>query len=71
MYAPHREYALSDLFVAYLLARNIRYEEDLIDQLLTSNEKRLAPGSAYARALRQRGCSRDSSSQKGRKLWQT
>jgi len=29
---PH-EHALSDLFVAYLLARNIRYEEDLVDQL--------------------------------------
>src|SRR5580704_687322 len=29
----HREHALSDMFVAYLLARNIRYEEDLVDQL--------------------------------------
>jgi CRP-like cAMP-binding protein len=33
---------LSDLFVAYLLARNIRYEEDLVDQLFNSSEKRLA-----------------------------
>jgi CRP/FNR family cyclic AMP-dependent transcriptional regulator len=40
--ALHREQALSDLFVAYLLARNIRYEEDLIDQLFNSSEKRLA-----------------------------
>jgi hypothetical protein len=32
----------SDLFVAYLLARNIRYEEDLVDQLFNSSEKRLA-----------------------------
>jgi CRP/FNR family cyclic AMP-dependent transcriptional regulator len=38
----HREHALSDLFVAYLLTRNIRYEEDLVDQLFNSSEKRLA-----------------------------
>jgi len=38
----HREHALSDVFVAYLLTRNIRYEEDLVDQLFNSSEKRLA-----------------------------
>lgn len=38
----HNERALSDMFVAYLLARNIRYEEDLVDQLFNSSEKRLA-----------------------------
>jgi CRP/FNR family transcriptional regulator, cyclic AMP receptor protein len=38
----HREHSLSDMFVAYLLARNIRYEEDLVDQLFNSSEKRLA-----------------------------
>ncbi len=38
----HRERALSDMFVGYLLARNIRYEEDLVDQLFNSSEKRLA-----------------------------
>lgn len=38
----HREQTLSDMFVAYLLARNIRYEEDLVDQLFNSSEKRLA-----------------------------
>ena len=38
----HRENTLSDLFVAYLLTRNIRYEEDLVDQLFNSSEKRLA-----------------------------
>ena len=38
----HREHALSDLFVAYLLTRNIRSEEDLVDQLFNSSEKRLA-----------------------------
>jgi CRP/FNR family cyclic AMP-dependent transcriptional regulator len=42
MQALHREHELSDLFVAYLLARNIRYEEDLVDQLFNSSEKRLA-----------------------------
>jgi CRP/FNR family cyclic AMP-dependent transcriptional regulator len=42
MQALHREHALSDMFVAYLLIRNIRYEEDLIDQLFNSSEKRLA-----------------------------
>jgi CRP/FNR family transcriptional regulator, cyclic AMP receptor protein len=40
--ALHRKHALSDLFVEYLLARNIRYEEDLVDQLFNSSEKRLA-----------------------------
>ena len=42
MLALHREHTLSDLFVAYLLARNIRYHEDLVDQLFDSSEKRLA-----------------------------
>jgi CRP/FNR family transcriptional regulator, cyclic AMP receptor protein len=42
MEALHREHEFSDLFVAYLLARNIRYEEDLVDQLFNSSEKRLA-----------------------------
>jgi len=40
--ALRREPALSEMFVAYLLARNIRYEEDLVDQLFNSSEKRLA-----------------------------
>jgi CRP/FNR family cyclic AMP-dependent transcriptional regulator len=38
----HREHALSDLFVAYLLTRNIQSEENLVDQLFNSSEKRLA-----------------------------
>jgi CRP/FNR family cyclic AMP-dependent transcriptional regulator len=38
----HQEHTLSDLFVAYLLTRNIKYEEDLVDQLFNSSEKRLA-----------------------------
>src|SRR5580693_3414942 len=45
MEALHGEHAFSpfsDMFAAYLLARNIRYEEKLVDQLLNSSEKRLA-----------------------------
>ena len=42
MAALHQEPKLSGLFTSYLLARNIRYEEDLIDQLFNSSEKRLA-----------------------------
>ena len=42
MEALHREHKMSDMFIAYLLARNIRYEEDLVDQLFNSSEKRLA-----------------------------
>jgi CRP/FNR family cyclic AMP-dependent transcriptional regulator len=38
----HREHEFSDMFVAHLLTRNIRYEEDLVDQLFNSSEKRLA-----------------------------
>jgi CRP/FNR family transcriptional regulator, cyclic AMP receptor protein len=38
----HDQHALSDRFIAYVLARNIRIEEDLIDQLFNSSEKRLA-----------------------------
>jgi CRP/FNR family cyclic AMP-dependent transcriptional regulator len=38
----HAEHALSDRFIAYMLSRNIRIEEDLIDQLFNSSEKRLA-----------------------------
>jgi len=38
----HAEHAFSDLFVSYMLSRNIRIEEDLIDQLFNSSEKRLA-----------------------------
>ena len=38
----HKQHALSDRFIAHMLARNIRIEEDLIDQLYNSSEKRLA-----------------------------
>jgi len=38
----HAEHEFSDLFVAYILTRNIRIEQDLIDHLFNSSEKRLA-----------------------------
>ncbi len=38
----HEQHALSDQFIAFMLSRNIRIEEDLIDQLFNSSEKRLA-----------------------------
>jgi CRP/FNR family transcriptional regulator, cyclic AMP receptor protein len=38
----HSEHAMSDRFISHMLARNIRIEEDLIDQLFNSSEKRLA-----------------------------
>ncbi len=38
----HAEHALSDRFLSYMLARNMRLEEDLVDQLFNSSEKRLA-----------------------------
>ncbi len=38
----HQEHAMSDRFISHMLARNIRIEEDLIDQLFNSSEKRLA-----------------------------
>jgi CRP/FNR family transcriptional regulator, cyclic AMP receptor protein len=38
----HSQHALSDRFIAYMLARNSRLEEDLVDQLFNASEKRLA-----------------------------
>jgi CRP/FNR family transcriptional regulator, cyclic AMP receptor protein len=38
----HEEHEFSDRFISYMLSRNIRVEEDLVDQLLNSTEKRLA-----------------------------
>jgi CRP/FNR family cyclic AMP-dependent transcriptional regulator len=38
----HAEHGLSDHFIKYMLAHNIRVEEDLVDQLFNSSEKRLA-----------------------------
>jgi CRP-like cAMP-binding protein len=38
----HEQHDLSDRFIKFMLARNIRIEEDLVDQLFNSSEKRLA-----------------------------
>jgi CRP-like cAMP-binding protein len=38
----HRQHGMSDRFISHMLARNIRIEEDLVDQLFNSSEKRLA-----------------------------
>ncbi len=38
----HKQHAMSDRFISHMLARNIRIEEDLVDQLFNSSEKRLA-----------------------------
>jgi CRP/FNR family transcriptional regulator, cyclic AMP receptor protein len=38
----HEQHALSDRFISFMLSRNIRIEEDLVDQLFNSSEKRLA-----------------------------
>ena len=40
--ALHQHHAMSDRFIAQMLSRRIRVEEDLIDQLFSSSEKRLA-----------------------------
>jgi CRP/FNR family cyclic AMP-dependent transcriptional regulator len=42
LHVLHEEHALSGLFIAHLLLRNIRIQEDLVDQLFNSSEKRLA-----------------------------
>lgn len=42
MRALHQEHTFSDIFVSHLLARNARVQEDLVDQLFNSSEKRLA-----------------------------
>src|SRR5438046_5472544 len=38
----HQQPALSEMFMAFLLSRNIQFEADLVDQLFNSSEKRLA-----------------------------
>lgn len=38
----HRQHAMSDRFISHMLTRNIRTEQDLVDQLFNSSEKRLA-----------------------------
>ena len=45
----HKQHAMSDRFISHMLSRNIRIEEDLIDQLFNSSEKRLARALLLAR----------------------
>jgi len=59
----HREPAFSDMFMAYLLTRNLRYEQDLVDQLFNSSEKRLARVLLPACCLRQGRKARSCNSQ--------
>jgi len=47
----HAEHELSDHFISYMLSRNIRVEEDLIDQLFNSSERRLARTLCFSRAM--------------------
>jgi CRP/FNR family transcriptional regulator, cyclic AMP receptor protein len=46
----HEQHAFSDRFIKYMLARNIRIEEDLVDQLFNASEKRLARNISHAAA---------------------
>src|SRR5580692_7840202 len=50
--ALHRERALSDMFVAYLLARNIRYEEDLVEPTLQLQRKTIGPNTPAVSPIR-------------------
>ena len=63
MEALHREHGLSDMFVAFLLARNIRYEEDLVDQLFKFERKKAGPDPSAARSFWQGRHTRDGGSQ--------
>jgi CRP/FNR family cyclic AMP-dependent transcriptional regulator len=49
----HDEHEFSDRFVAYMLQRNVRVEEDLKDQLFNSSEKRLARALLLARYVKE------------------
>jgi CRP-like cAMP-binding protein len=55
------EHQFSDRFISYMLARNIRIEADLIDQLFNSTEKRLARGSAACSIWQGRSTAKGSS----------
>lgn len=52
----HTEPLLAEMFVAYLLARTIRVEEDLVDQLCNSSEKRLARALLLLANFGKEGC---------------
>jgi hypothetical protein len=56
---PDNEHESSDRFISFMLSRNIRTEEDLIDQLLNSSEKRLARSSSARELWQQRRTPKD------------
>ena len=58
----HQEHAFSDIFVSYLLARNARVQEDLIDQLFQFQRKTACPDTSATCQFRQGGQAPDSSS---------
>ena len=51
----HQQHAMSDRFISHMLTRNIRIEEDLIDQLFNSSREAAGAHAAAAGALRQAG----------------
>jgi CRP/FNR family transcriptional regulator, cyclic AMP receptor protein len=62
LHALQEHHPLSDVFVSYLLSRNLRLREDLVDQLLNSSEKRLARGPVAARTVWHGSCAKDDDS---------
>jgi hypothetical protein len=67
--ALHQENKLADMFVSYLLGRNIRYEEDLVDQLFNSSEKRLARILLLLARFGKEGKPERAIARSARKLW--
>ena len=67
--ALQREHAFSDVFVAYLLARNIRYEEDLVDQCLTPAKNGWLESSCFSLILARKACPRPWFPRSVRKPW--
>jgi CRP-like cAMP-binding protein len=69
----HAEHELSDYFITYMLAHNIRVEEDLIDQLFNSSEKRSRVRFYYLRATENKNSRsaswRRSRRRRSRKWW--
>ena len=65
----HQEPTLSEMFMAFLLSRNVQFEADLVDQLFNSSEKRLARYSCCLPISARKGSSNRSFQRSARKLW--
>ena len=65
----HEKHHISELFVTHLLSRNIRYEEDLVDQLFNSSERRLARILCCFRILAKKAVWRQWSPESVRRVW--